>query len=160
METQEHVLAWVACSFLAYSDIPHTLGIVLVEKTYTLVLLCGLQYFFFSSSTHPSGVDPNMEFPSRKRGGTPPQCSWCGGWDALREVFMLILFPTNAAAMFQIYYENGYTRQSYLIDINWHLEILYNIYKVHKKLSTEWIMFAVSGTIYFTSSCQGSIQGR
>ena len=69
VETQEHVLAWVACSFLAYSDIPHTLGIVLVEKTYTLVLLCGLQYFFFSSSTHPSGVDSNMEFPSRKGGG-------------------------------------------------------------------------------------------
>ena len=39
--------------------------------------------------------------------------------------------------MFQIYYENGYTRCSYLIDINWHLGILYNIYKVHKKLSTE-----------------------
>ena len=35
IETQEHVLAWVACGFLAYSDIPHTLGIVLVEKTYT-----------------------------------------------------------------------------------------------------------------------------
>ena len=35
VETQEHVLAWVACSFLAYSDIPHTLGIVLMEKTYT-----------------------------------------------------------------------------------------------------------------------------
>ena len=137
VETQEHVLAWVACSFLAYSDIPHTLGIVLVEKTYTLALLCGLQYFFFSSSIHPSGVNSNMEFPSQKGGGTPLQCSWCGGWDALREMFMLILFPTNAAAMFQIYYGNGYTRRSYLIDIDWHLEILYNIYEVHKKLSTE-----------------------
>ena len=77
VETREHVLACVACSFLTHSG------------------------------------------------------------DALREMFMLILFPTNAVAVFQIYYENGYTRRSYLIDINWHLKILCNIYKVHKKLSTE-----------------------
>ena len=54
VETREHVLACVACSFLTYSG------------------------------------------------------------DALREMFMLILFPKNAVAVFQIYYENGYTRRSYL----------------------------------------------
>ena len=79
-----------------------------------LDLLYEMQYFFFLSSAvylHSGRCELGWtlvwSFP-RKRGGgwvtSPPQCSWCGGWDTLLmrclgeygEMFMLLLFPSNA----------------------------------------------------------------
>ena len=135
-------------------------------KLSSLDLLCVLQYFFLLLFNHlPTYREVRgrgkliYEVPCAKRGGgvsnhpSAMQLVWWMGHFVMRcfgeygEMFMLLLFPTNAAATFQIYYWNGYRQVTmfwccfYLpdvqdgatwLDMDWHLEILYSIYKLHE----------------------------